>query len=310
MKIAIVIPSYNAQKYLALTLDSVLAQSFSDWELVIIDDGSQDSTCEIAAAYAARDQRIRVTHQRNGGVAVARQQGFALTSPQAEAIIFLDNDDLWDPEMLATVAAVLEEHPEAAGAYVLARFIDGEGRPSQPGVLEDRMRTRRRIEGNRAVTCLPQDLTTFACFALEQQMPTPGVLLMRRALLEAIGGFDPAVVPADDYDLYLRLTGRGGLLLVNQPLFSYRLHAGNASRDVRRLHRSERAVRRKHLTSEENTPEQMRLLRVGFRIREWEAYRSRMREAYDGLYHREIIGALRLFLYGQANLLRTLHGRP
>ena len=72
MKVSIIIPAYNAERYLARTLESVLAQTFTAWELVIMDDGSRDGTKGIAEAYAAKDRRIRVAHQQNAGVAVAR----------------------------------------------------------------------------------------------------------------------------------------------------------------------------------------------------------------------------------------------
>lgn len=310
MKVSIVIPAYNAEKYLALTLDSVLAQAFLDWEAVVMDDGSRDGTRGIAEAYAGRDRRIRVAHQPNGGVAVARSQGFALTSPQTEAVIFLDNDDVWEPEALAALTEALAGNPAAPGAYVLARYIDADGQPIRKGEIENWMRARRRIEGSRVMSCQPHELTTFACFAAGQCIPTPGVLLLRRSVLEAAGGFDQATAPSDDYDLYIRLTRRGGLAVVNRVLLGYRLHGGNASDDKRSLHRSERAVRRKHLSSPENTPEQKRILRAGFQIREREIYGNRMGEARVGLAQGHWKDALRMFLYGQANLARSLRGRP
>lgn len=315
MKISIVIPTYNAERYLPLTLDSVLAQTHQDWELITMDDGSRDSTRSIAEAYAARDSRIQAMHQENAGVAAARNSGFALTSSRSEAVIFLDNDDLWEPETLTALIGGLAENPAAVGAYVVARYIDGDGSPSQPGVLEDWTRTRRRLTEGRAAACQLEEPTTFACFAIEQCLLTPGVLLVRRtALMDVQQGtgqiFDPVTVPSDDYDLYLQLTRRGGLALVDRVLFGYRLHSDNASYDKRKLHRSERTVRRRQIANPKNTPEQKRLLRMGFRLREREAFRSRTKDAAASLLRWDLSAAARAFLYGQANLLRSLHGRP
>lgn len=306
MKVSIIIPAYNAEKYLPLTLDSVLGQTFQQWELIIVDDGSQDSTRSIAEAYAAQDSRVRVVHQQNGGVAVARNQGYARTSPETEAVIFLDNDDIWEPEALAVLTAALERHPEAAGAYVMGRYIDGAGQPIRVGMLEDWMRARRKVEGSRVVAILPSEFTTFSCFALEQWLPSPGVLLMRRAALEAVGGFDQATAPCDDYDLYFRLTRRGGLIFVDRPLFGYRLHGGNVSDDKRRLNRSERGVRRRQRHSPENTSEQERLISVGYRLHEREVCLDRIRWAWDSLCKRQVVAAARHFLLSQVSLVRSL----
>jgi glycosyltransferase involved in cell wall biosynthesis len=310
MKVSIIIPAYNAEKYLARTLESVLAQTFTAWELVVMDDGSSDGTRDIAEAYAAQDGRIRVVHQKNGGVAVARREGFARTLPTTEAVIFLDNDDVWEPEALAAMTEVLEKNPDAIGAYVLARYVDGQGMPIRVGEMEKYMRARRRVEDRRTVSCQPHDFTTFAVLAIGQCIPTPGVLLMRRAAFERTGGFDQATAPSDDYDLCLALSRHGGLALVDQVLFGYRLHGANASDDKRSMHRSERTVRRKQIADSNNTPEQKRLLIAGFRLREQESYVARMRETWTGLRRREYVVALKTFLYGHANLVRALRGRP
>ena len=308
MKVSIIIPAYNAERYLAQTLESVLAQTFTGWELVIMDDGSGDGTKAIAEAYAAKDRRISVAHQQNAGVAVARKQGFALTSPGTDAVIFLDNDDVWDPDALAALTEALNERPDAVGAYILARHIDADGQLLQPSEVENWMRSRRRIERGQVVPCQPHELTTFACFALANCIPSPGVLLMRRKALEETGGFDQATAPSDDYDLYIRLTRLGDMVMVNKVLFNYRLHGANVSENKQIMHRSERAVRRKQVASRENTPEQKRLLEVGFRLQEREVYNTRMRGAWQGFRRREFVGAAKTFLYGQANLIRSLRG--
>lgn len=310
MKVSIVIPTYNAERYLPTTLDSVLAQTVIDWEMVIMDDGSQDGTRAIAEAYAAKDRRIRAVHQQNRGVAVARGQGFALTSPQTEAVIFLDNDDVWDPEALAALTEALSNNPDAVGAYVLACYIDDQGKPTRLGEMESWMRARNRFEGGQVVACQPQDLTTFACFAYGPCIPSPGGVLISRSALEAIGNFDQATAPCDDYDLYIRLARLGGMVMVDRVLFGYRLHGANVSDNKRKMHRSERVVHRKQIASGENTLEQKYLLVVGFRLREREAYRRRMREAWDSVRRREYVGAVRAFFYGHANLIRALRGHP
>lgn len=307
--ISIVIPACNAEKYLAETVQSVLSQTVADWEMVIVDDGSQDDTLSIAESCAGRDPRIRAAHQRNGGIGNARNFGFSQISPRSEYVIFLDSDDLWEPEMLRAQTEALERNSSAVGAYVAARYIDGAGRPIREGALEEWIRgERRRVCGGRFSACAPGELTGFDCFAVGPCVITMGALLIRRPVLEAVGGFDCAVTPVEDYDMNLRLARRGGMVFIDQVLLGYRVHAANASGNKRLLTRRERAVRRKQIASPENTPEQKRLLIEGFRFRERELYALRMREALAGL-RRDPGGSAKIFLYGQANLLRSLHGR-
>jgi len=307
--ISIAIPAYNAGKYLAETVQSVLSQTVTDWEMVIVDDGSQDDTRSIAESYAGRDPSIRAAHQPNGGVAVARNFGFSRASPRSEHVISLDSDDLREPEMLAVQTEALQRNSGAVGSYASARYIDGAGRPVREGALEEWIRgERRRVCGDRLTACAPGELTGFDCFAVGPCVVTPGTLLIRRPVLEDVGGFDRAVTPAEDYDMNLRLTRRGGMVFIDRVLLGYRVHAANASGNKRLLTRRERGVRRKQIASPKNTPEQKRLLVEGFRLRKRELYALRMREALCGL-HRDPGGSAKTFLYGQVNLLRSLHGR-
>lgn len=97
-KISVIVPVYNAEKYLSKCIDSVLAQTFSDWELLLIDDGSPDRSGEICDEYAAKDSRIRVFHKQNGGVSSARNLG--LDKAKGEYVTFVDSDDFLDSSYL------------------------------------------------------------------------------------------------------------------------------------------------------------------------------------------------------------------
>ena len=98
-KISIIIPIYNGEKYISRCLDSILNQTFSDYEIVIVDDGSTDSTAALCDKYALEDKRIKVTHSENGGSAKARNIGIELSSPQSEFLSFIDIDDWLAPNM-------------------------------------------------------------------------------------------------------------------------------------------------------------------------------------------------------------------
>ena len=98
LTLSVIVPIYNIEKFLPCCIDSVLAQKFTDWELILVDDGSKDSSSSICDAYAAKDDRIRVIHKSNGGLTSARNAGLAIAS--GEWIMHLDGDDWVEPDML------------------------------------------------------------------------------------------------------------------------------------------------------------------------------------------------------------------
>lgn len=113
MTISVVMPVYNAERFVRFALDSVMQQTYSDWECVCVDDGSADGSGAILDEYAAKDVRFRVVHQANGGEGAARNAGMDLAT--GEIVAFLDSDDVWHPEVLRLIAATRE----ATGADVI-----------------------------------------------------------------------------------------------------------------------------------------------------------------------------------------------
>lgn len=131
---SIIIPVYNISQYLRACLDSVLAQTFQDWEAICIDDGSTDESGAILDEYAAKDKRFRVIHKANGGVSSARNAG--LDAVRGEWVAFLDGDDVWAPWTLERVAKVIEGNQDAdlvrfdtADFYESGKYPWGEGAP-------------------------------------------------------------------------------------------------------------------------------------------------------------------------------------
>ncbi|MCF3623160.1 glycosyltransferase family 2 protein, partial [Planktothrix agardhii] len=112
-KISVIIPVYNGEKTIQKTIESVLQQTWQDFELIVINDGSQDATLEILSSI--QDPRLRILSYSNAGLASSRNRG--ITEATGEYISFLDADDLWTPDKLEAQFQALEEHPEAAVAY-------------------------------------------------------------------------------------------------------------------------------------------------------------------------------------------------
>ena len=268
-QIGVIIPMYNGARYLAETVESVLAQTFADWELVIVDDGSTDGSGAVAAAFAARDPRIRLIRQPNGGVARARNAGLHALGSGCGTVIFLDSDDLWYPDSLQILHQALLDDPQAVGAHGAHRLIDATGQPFPPNRTERLyFGSRCSIASWRPIRVPAQQPTTFAVTAFLNPIVSPGTALLRREPLGLAGGFDQTVSPLEDWDMWIRLTARGYLTYVDRTVLAYRRHTGNASTRSTIMAAASEETRRKHTRSTLLTPEQRTLLEDG---RSWVA---------------------------------------
>jgi glycosyltransferase involved in cell wall biosynthesis len=212
--VSVVIPAYNAARYLGEALDSVFAQTVTDLEVVVVDDGSTDDTPQIAQGYGSR---VRYVRQANAGVASARNRGLAEST--GRYVAFLDADDTWLPGKLERQVAALAARP---AARVCHTDFDLMGGGTAPAGL------RRRVKPT-AGSLLEQLLT------VGNVVGTPSTVVCERSLLEEVGGFDPALSQCADWDLWARLAPRTEFVYVDECLVRYRQHDGNMSRDVRRL---------------------------------------------------------------------------
>lgn len=263
-RISIVIPTYKGEAFIAQTLDSVLAQTRSDWELIVYDDGSNDGTFAVAESYSAKDRRVRVLRGSNGGVAAARNKGFAATNPASEFVIFFDHDDLWEPDALETLSDILCSHPEYISAHSVCRCIDTDGQPIAGDDIEVILAKRKGYEGGGTVRSRGvEEPTAFADLAFFNWICTPGVLLIRREVLDKVGAFDPNTVPCEDWDMSIRLSRVGPIAFTQRPLLLWRRHQGALSYNSN-WHRAYFNVRRKMLTDPSNSPEQAQFARRGF----------------------------------------------
>jgi glycosyltransferase involved in cell wall biosynthesis len=213
-----------------MTLSSARAQTYADLEIIVIDDGSTDSTAEIAESAALVDKRVRVVRQRNAGVAAARNRGLA--EARGDYIAPLDADDLWHPQNVALQMAAMEAAgPETAVSYAWYVAIDEYGGllgPCPPSLLRARRRVlSKQIDGNF--------IGNGSC------------TVMRRSAIEAVGGYDVSLHARDaqgseDHALYLALAEHWNFAVVPQYLVAYRQHSESMSRDVERMARSETLV--------------------------------------------------------------------
>jgi glycosyltransferase involved in cell wall biosynthesis len=221
--VSVVIPAYNAARYLGPALDSVLAQSFGEFETIVIDDGSTDTTRAIVTRY---ESRVRLLAQSHAGVCAARNLG--IEESRAEIIAFLDADDVWHPDHLATLVDLLRNSPDAIGAASGVEILTADGLPS--GV--------RWVFGDSG-----EELSV----AVRKGCPVlPSAAAVRRHDLVQAGSFDAAMTTAGDWDLWLRLLSRGRFALAGRATVGYRRHAAALSMDTETRARNRQRLVVKH----------------------------------------------------------------
>jgi glycosyltransferase involved in cell wall biosynthesis len=310
--ISIVIPTHRGQ-FLAATVASVRAQTLPDWELVIVDDGSTDGTAALAAALAASDPRIRVvTLARNQGIALARNAGLAAITAGSHLVAFLDHDDMWTPDALESLAGALAARPEASAAHGIATCVDPDGTPvAVPGVTDRLPFNRRGVVHGRVTTWPVDQPTEFINLAYEDCIASVGSILIRRAALEQVGGFDARAEPADDYDMWIRLSRVGSIAFLPKPVLLYRLHPlQSGGRPPPGRGRGTPYVRYKLITSPDNSPEQHRLARTSFRARQYDLAAADLSAATAALRRRDYRAAGRGLSVAVSRLATCVRGRP
>lgn len=310
MSISVVLPAYNAERYLDAAIQSVLAQTVGDWELVIVDDGSSDQTAALARSYSERDTRIRALHQGNSGVAAARNRGFAESDPSRGYVIFLDADDVWEKNALEVLVSTLEADPHAVAANGLSRMIDAGGCPCEPGELEMWGRTRWGVRGKRLEAWPIHAPTTLEVLAVRNCIYTTGQALVRRSVLNDTGQFDPFSCPCEDWDMWLRLSLRGYIAFTDRVILSWRRHDKNMSGQGELAQHQAHYVRRNLLASSEMNAEQRRIARTANWLRGRHVCSERLRRAKARLAQRRLRDGLRLLGHAMSGYAVCMRGIP
>lgn len=210
--ISILMPAFDVARFIGTAVDSVLAQGVTDWELVVVDDGSRDATAEVVAA--RRDPRIRLLRQENAGVSAARTR--AMAAARGEAILFLDADDWLEPDALARLATALEAAPAAVGAAGPFAFVAEDAVPGDPPL---------RV---KALRFAPGDILERLC--VENLFANGGHVLLRREAVRRAGPFLSHLRYAEDWEYWIRLALQGPFAVAPgaAPVLYVRQRAGSA----------------------------------------------------------------------------------
>jgi glycosyltransferase involved in cell wall biosynthesis len=215
--VSVVMPAYNHERFVVKALESILAQTYAELEIVVIDDGSRDSTGSLLDAFAARCPRpLTVVHQANAGAHEAINRGLALA--RGGTIAVMNSDDLYAPERIARLVAEMERR-KAAFAFSSTRFIDDDGNEIDafnPYANQLRRTTAEAIKAPDLLYAL-----IFSNIAV-----STGNFVFRRTLLEKLGGFC-AMRVCHDWEFLLDASYETPLALVDEPLYHYRLHGTN-----------------------------------------------------------------------------------
>jgi glycosyltransferase involved in cell wall biosynthesis len=223
--VSVIIPTYNHAQFVRETLESIFAQTYTNTEVIVINDSSVDETETVLLPFI-RMGWVRYYRQENKGMAGARNLG--IEAAQGKYVAFLDDDDRWPPDKLAWQVQGLEENPQAVLIYGTMRSF-GEGpEKNSPGGTAPSGEVWRE-------------------FLRQNWIFSPGQTLMRAETVRAVGGFDGSLWGSDDWDLYIRLAAQGEFIFQDRLALHYRMHQANASRDSWKMYLNSRRVWRKHL---------------------------------------------------------------
>jgi glycosyltransferase involved in cell wall biosynthesis len=234
-KVSVTIPVFNASQFISQAIESVLNQTYSDYELIVVDDGSTDDTASIVMKYG---ERLRYIYQKNQGLSSARNTG--IEKAEGEYLAFLDADDYWDKEKLKHQVAVLNNSPDTGVVYTALRVVDKDGH-----LIEAR---RCLAKGHIFSNLLTENCVVGSCSSS----------LIRRKCFEKVGTFDETLSASEDWDLWLRIASHYSFDFVDLPLTFYRLHAGNMHKDLALMERNVFQVLDKFLKREALNPEVVR----------------------------------------------------
>lgn len=216
-QVSIIVPSYNRAEFIPATLDSILAQSFKDFELIFVDDGSTDNTETILSKYTAQDPRIKYIKQANSERAIARTHG--LQKAQGQYLALVDSDDIWYANKLEKQIEVLEAKPEIVFCYAAVNRINLDGK---------RVKTAPRQH---------QGFSDYIYLNLLIRNFIPSVTpIFRREVFDKVGAQNTEFIPYEDWDFWLRMSLEGKFFHIKEPLGDYRLHPGQSVKNTKADH--------------------------------------------------------------------------
>ena len=251
-KVSVIIPNYNNAHYLGTAVQSVLRQTFRDYEIIIIDDGSTDNSKDVADDFG---EKVFFIRQENQGLAGARNTG--IRTARGELIGLLDADDEWQPEYLEQMIVLAEKNSDAIIFYCMAQCMDQDGQNLPQFVggppIEPELHFQRLLRANFII---------------------PSTVTFRKKPIVDAGSFDANLRSCEDWDLWLRLLPSSRMIGSSNCLVRYRVHGSSLSTNVDGMHAATKKVIEKHFGRDDGKPQ---------------AWTSEKRRAYGGVYRYQCI---------------------
>ncbi len=299
-RVSIITPCYDVAPYVERMIESVRHQTFTEWEHILVDDGSTDDTAAVVERAIANEPRARLIRQSNAGVCAARNVGYAASSSACDYVYFPDSDDLLEPNLIETMVQYLDVRPHVTMAFCAYQLIDvnDEPLPTDPGA--------RYVPFGLGVRALSDDEpgTPFESLYCWAPVPEP-VAFMRRSVFEqttkwdeSFGQHGEGVILFPQFALY------GEVHFVPKPLYLYRVRPGQSSRVAGRQERAEQRVvdwwrRADWLTDEQRNIVQRAEWFRYYRLDPWKGIRAADRYFHEGRVKvalRFTFGAIRRYL--------------
>ena len=225
----VIVPAYNASYYIASAIRSVMAQTFQDWQLIVVDDGSTDTTAAVVESFReVLGSKLTFIRQENKGLPAARNT--AIRNASAPYLALLDADDIWLPNRLEKSVAALEENPSAGLAYGLVTHIDEHGK------LGTTFTGNPRFASGRIARPI---------YLKEVDLPCP-TMTFRRSCTDSVGLFDETMRATEDRDLWFRIALRYEVAFIPEVIALYRLSSQSMSSDLDRMLRAQLNFIQKH----------------------------------------------------------------
>ena len=263
-KISIVISSYNRPIETRQAIDAIRAQDFTDWELIVVDNGCTDNTLEMLMAIRSEEPRMTVIQLERSQIAVARMTGIHATHPESKYVVVHDDDDWLFPGALTKLWALAMANPDAAGVYGMPLRCDDDGKSDE--TLATCFGSRRvGVSDNGKIVSVPEDAPeTFGTLAVWCWIATMGQVLVRRDALLNSCGFVQAYGISDDWNMWLDITRNNHFVRLYEFTLYKRTNGTNLSGNRALRVVSERAIRQRLRADNTLTAHQKRLAHRGF----------------------------------------------
>ncbi len=226
-KLSIITPCHNGEKYIEKAIESVLASTFTDWEYILIDDGSTDNSVKIISNYLSTEPRLRLIQQPNGGACNARNNGFKACSPGSEYIIFFDADDCIEPQMLEVMVNYLDAHPHVGFVHCDDCLID-----SDDQILES-FYFPRFVPDKGEFVQIPYETPETPFFAVAVGVcKESGPILRKSVYLQTTGWCEWLGQGREGNDLFMQMALLSDVHFIPQKLYKYRQHSTQSHKSL------------------------------------------------------------------------------